>query len=80
MGVRTLYCFEELVYDDRLKEAYEMFDTYINFRFDYMCRASISHSPEELNHNADCEYLLEYFHRLPMLIIFIIYYFYIEYV
>lgn len=56
MGLQSEFCFEELIYDERLKEAYEMFDTYINFRFDYMFRASINQTPGELNYNADCEY------------------------
>lgn len=58
MGLRSEFFFEELIYDERLKEAYEMFDSYINFRFDYMFRASINIAPSEPIRNVDCEYKL----------------------
>lgn len=59
MGINIDTVINELHFDERLISAYNTFNKYVDFRFDYFIRTSLSHIPDEINnYSIDCEYLL----------------------
>ncbi|CAI6355173.1 unnamed protein product [Macrosiphum euphorbiae] len=43
----------EIKFDQKLISVFNTYNKYINFRFDYVIRTSITQLPDELNHNVD---------------------------
>lgn len=56
MGVNIENIMNEIKFDQKLISVFDTYNKYINYRFDYLVRTSITHTPDELNHNVDCTY------------------------
>lgn len=57
MGINIDSIINELHFDEKLITAFNTFNKYVNFRFDYVIRTSLSQIPDEINnYNIDCEY------------------------
>lgn len=61
MGLDIDSVINEIKFDQKLISVFNTYNKYINFRFDYIIRTSITQLPDELNHNVDCEYYSKYF-------------------
>lgn len=55
MGVNTEYVFNEVNFDEKLISVFNTYTKYINFRFDYVIRTSLTQLPDELNPSIDCK-------------------------
>uniref|UniRef100_A0A2S2PKF9 Kinesin-like protein n=1 Tax=Schizaphis graminum TaxID=13262 RepID=A0A2S2PKF9_SCHGA len=53
MGVDIDSVISEIKFDQKLISVFNTYNKYINFRFDYVIRTSITQLPDELNHNVD---------------------------
>ncbi|CAH1731946.1 uncharacterized protein LOC114126616 isoform X1 [Aphis gossypii] len=51
MGVDIDSVINEIKFDQKLISVFNTYNKYINFRFDYVIRTSITQLPDELNHN-----------------------------
>lgn len=56
MGLDIDSVINEIKFDQKLISVFNTYNKYINFRFDYVIRTSITQLPDELNHNVDREY------------------------
>lgn len=56
MGINIENIINEIKFDQKLISVFDTYNKYINYRFDYLVRTSITHTPDELNHNVDCTY------------------------
>lgn len=64
MGVRTDMHLDELICNERLLTVYDTYESYVNFRFDYIFRTSLSiRSPDRLFENLERKYHWQYFLR-----------------
>lgn len=61
MGVDIDSVINEIKFDQKLISVFNIYNKYINFRFDYVIRTSITQLPDELNHNVNGEYHSKYF-------------------
>jgi hypothetical protein len=61
MGVDIDSVISEIKFDQKLISVFNTYNKYINFRFDYVIRTSITQLPDELNHNVDSKYYSKYF-------------------
>jgi len=61
MGVDIDSVINEIKFDQKLISVFNTYNEYINFRFDYVIRTSITQLPDELNHNVNGEYYFKYF-------------------
>lgn len=55
MGINIEYVLNEINFDEKLINVFNTYTKYINFRFDYVIRTSLTQLPDELNHNIDCK-------------------------
>ncbi|XP_060856715.1 uncharacterized protein LOC132934432 [Metopolophium dirhodum] len=53
MGINIENIINEIKFDQKLISVFETYNKYINYRFDYLVRTSITHTPDELNHYVD---------------------------
>ncbi|KAL4126284.1 hypothetical protein QTP88_010507 [Uroleucon formosanum] len=53
MGLDIDSVINEIKFDQKLISVFNTYNKYINFRFDYIIRTSITQLPDELNHNVD---------------------------
>ncbi|KAL4100931.1 hypothetical protein QTP88_020956 [Uroleucon formosanum] len=53
MGINIENIINEIKFDQKLISVFDTYNKYINYRFDYLVRTSITQTPDELNHNVD---------------------------
>lgn len=56
MGINIENIINEIKFDQKLISVFETYNKYINYRFDYLVRTSITQTPDELNYNVNCAY------------------------
>lgn len=56
MGINIESVLNDIKFDQKLINVFKTYNKYVNFRFDYVIRTSITQLPDELNQNIDCEY------------------------
>lgn len=64
MGMTIESGLNDIKFDEKLISVFKTYSKYVNFRFGYVVRTSITQLPDELNQNIDCEYK-------PLLVIFV---------
>ncbi|XP_025207227.1 uncharacterized protein LOC112603041 [Melanaphis sacchari] len=53
MGINIEHILNDIKFDQKLLSVLDTYNKYINYRFDYLIRTSITQTPDELNHNVD---------------------------
>lgn len=53
MGINIENILNDIKFDQKLISVFDTYNKYINYRFDYLIRTSITQTPDELNHNVD---------------------------
>ncbi|CAH1731346.1 nuclease SbcCD subunit C-like isoform X1 [Aphis gossypii] len=53
MGINIENILNDIKFDQKLISVFDTYNKYINYRFDYLIRTSITQTPDELNHDVD---------------------------